>query len=98
MEMILSYLAIACPGLVSIIATVFVAASMIGKLTTFIAQFTSDKNAIMAQLAASDTENKTKIMELIEQNRELTKANKLLTDHITRIQGYSDSMMNKGGE
>lgn len=98
MEMILSYLAITCPGLVSIVAIIIVAITQIGRLTSFITQFTNDKNAIMAQLAASDTENKTRIMELIEQNRELTKANKLLTDHIVRIQGYSDSVINKGGE
>lgn len=93
MELLLSYIAILCPGLVTTIGVIILIITQIGKFTAFIKQFTDDKNAIIAQLAASDKESQTRIMELVEQNRELTKVNKILTDKIVHIQGYTDAKL-----
>lgn len=89
MEAIIAIIATVAPGVVSvlgIIATVLVGAY---KLVKAINDFRGEKDKLIEELRASDSQYKQNIMTLIEQNKELAEKNAALTDYLAHIKGYS---------
>lgn len=76
---LLEYITIIAPGAVSVIGIVI-------SIITLGIKF----NNWLKELRESDTAYKKQISQLIEQNKELTRVNKILTDHLKGIRGYCD--------
>lgn len=79
---ILEYLALYAPALVSVLGVVALLIGGLAKVKTAIENLCADE--VLSQLSV-----------LIKQNAELTRANKLLTDHLAKIEGYSDTLLGK---
>ena len=92
MEAIIAIIATIAPGVVSVLGILGMILGGALKLANIINQFRDDKDQLLNELRASDNEYKTQIMALIEQNKQLANSNKLLTDQIAKIKGYSDTM------
>lgn len=81
MEPIMTYIALWAPSLVGVLCSV-------GSIIFAIAKVKDALTQLSAKQLATD------VRELVVQNRELTRTNKLLTDKIARIEGYSDALLN----
>lgn len=80
-ETIMTYVALWAPSLVGVLCSV-------GSIIFAIAKVKDALTQLSAKQLATD------VRELVAQNRELTRTNKLLTDKIARIEGYSDALLN----
>lgn len=78
--LILQYASIWAPSLVAIFSTAATVIFAIRKL----------KNALIG-LTHSKDDLGQKVSELISENQELARTNKILIDEITRIKGYADA-------
>jgi hypothetical protein len=86
------------PGLASVLAIIAFVLVGANKLSAIICQFKNDKDKLVAALTESDSQYKAKLEKLIEQNDELTRTNKILTDCIAHTRGYTDIIMNNKKE
>lgn len=85
MEPIMTYIALWAPSLVGVLCSV-------GSIIFAIAKVKDALTQLSAKQLATD------VRELVAQNRELTRTNKLLTDKIARVEGYSDALLNEKDE
>ena len=84
-EPIMTYIALWAPSLVGVLCS-------IGSIIFAVAKVKDALTQLSAKQLATD------VRELVAQNRELTRTNKLLTDKIARIEGYSDALLNDKNE
>lgn len=88
---ILAILSTVAPGVVSVIGILAMILSAVSKFTKVILEFKENKDTLIEELRKSDSEYKTQINTLVQQNKELSKTCKFLTDKIAKIKGYSDT-------
>lgn len=81
MKIVIEYVSIWAPSLVSVCMVIFAVITAISKITTLLE---SIKNS------TDYNEVKTKLGEVSEENRELVRCNKLLLDQLTKINDYAD--------
>lgn len=87
---ILEYISTVAPGAVSVLGILISLYAAGMKLKNIITEFKTDKDLIVAELKASDSNYKKKVDELIAQNKELARVNSILVDQIAKIKGYCD--------
>lgn len=90
MTALIEYFSVIAPGVVSVIGIVTAVLVALYELKQTINKFKNDKDKLIEELRASDSVYKAQMLTLIEQNRELAKVNKTLTDHLAKIKGYTD--------
>ena len=78
--LILQYASIWAPALVAIFSTAASVIFAIAKVKTALTEMTQSKNNLGQ-----------KVSQLITENQELNRTNKILIDEITRIKGYADA-------
>lgn len=83
---ILSYVAMWCPALVSVLGIVAAVIIAIGKVRAAIEEFRSSTDI---------HDMRTELARLTTQNKELIRCNKLLLDRITKITNYADEVEKK---
>jgi len=88
---IIEYISVIAPGAVSVIGIVISLIAGAAKLRQTIVDFKNDKDVLLKELKESDEGYKKLINELVSQNKELTRVNKLLTDRLAKVKGYCDA-------
>ena len=89
METIMTYIALWAPSIISFIGIAATVITALAKFKEAVAGLTQEN--LIQSVAKSEEQLREEIKALINQNSELTKANKYLVDRITKIQDYVDS-------
>lgn len=88
-ESLLAILAVAMPSLISVMGIVLTVCTAISKIRKLIEDI---KGKDMASAAAAREEAiMAEVAQVVAQNAELTRTNKLLLDYLTKVHGYADT-------
>ena len=86
---LIEFISTIAPGVTSVIGIILSLVVFINKCKTTLDNFKADKDLLISQLRASDSEYKVQIQQLINQNKELAEVNAKLVDKLAKIKGYA---------